>query len=359
MNADFNSVSDNLNRFHLLSFSHYHRWDTSTSPEFRDLRQKHDFFEICETPELSCEATLQPIRRFEGLLDAAIIFSDILVIPRALGLDITIEPDVGPVVKRFLVNVSDINRLKSEEEALSSLTYVYDAIRLTRKKLNGKVPLIGFSGGPWTLMRYMLEPSSLKNKQNSKRWIFKHPKETAMTLGMLSRIITKFLVEQAKAGAQMLQVFESWAGDLGPYHFVLYVYPHLLEIAENVKKELSAIPSMPYVPIVIFPRGIHDALGSISFPPYDVISVDWGVDPKKVRAYFPSKTLQGNLDPMVLLGSHEFIRSEALKMIDNFDPAKPYIANLGHGIDPETDPGRLRTFLSAIREVSPEKYIES
>lgn len=326
------------------------------SAEFRELRLRHSFFDICETPELACEATLQPIKHFEGLLDAAIIFSDILVVVRALGIDVKIEPDIGPVVTNALTDVSEISRLKSEEEAIHSLAYVYEAISLTRKRLNGKVPLMGFAGGPWTLMKYMLDSPTSKKKSYSKIWMFKHPNESAKLLGILTRVVTRFLIEQAIAGAQILQVFESWAGELGPQHFVQYVYPYLLEIAENVKKALHSIPGMPYVPMIIFPRGMHDALGSISFPPYDVVSVDWCVDPKKLRAYFPNKTLQGNLDPLVLLGSHEFIRSEAFKMLENFDPSKPYIANLGHGIDPETDPGHLRTFLSAIREVSPEKY---
>ena len=181
-------------------------------PEFREVRVENEFFKVCQTPELACEITLQPIRRFP--LDAAIIFSDILVIPQALGMIVQMKPGVGPVFDKPLVNPEDIDTLVRPDVKVA-LKYVYDAITLTRHKLEGKVPLIGFTGAPWTLMAYMIEGGGSKTQSKAKKWLYQFPEASRRLLSVLTEVCVDYLVEQVRAGAQMLQVFESNAEYLG------------------------------------------------------------------------------------------------------------------------------------------------
>jgi uroporphyrinogen decarboxylase len=320
-------------------------------PEFRLLRVEHDFFDLVRSPELACEITLQPIRRFE--LDAAIIFSDILVIPQAMGLEVQMLPGKGPYFPKPLIQVEDMARLKESIHIKTELNYVMEAITLTRQKLEGKVPLIGFAGAPWTLMAYMIQgDGSNKTFQRAKTWIYRHPIESKQLLGKLTCIIVDFLVEQALAGAQLLQVFDSWAGELSPRQFQEFSLPYLKEIAEKTKQRLKESHADPTTipPIIIFAKGAHFALEELALTEYDVISLDWTINPAAARRQVHGKPLQGNLDPCALFANKESLQTEIKRMLDAFGRSEPLIANLGHGLLPEHDTEAVETFIQAIRD---------
>jgi uroporphyrinogen decarboxylase len=220
------------------------------------MRVVNDFFTICQTPELACEVTLQPIRRFP--LDAAIIFSDILVVPQALGMKVEMKPGVGPVFAAPLAGPPDLDLLTVPDVKVA-LKYVYDAITLTRHKLEGKVPLIGFTGAPWTLMAYMVEGRGSKTQSKAKRWLYSHPEASHRLLATLTSVCTDYLVEQVRAGAQLLQVFESNAEYLGKAEFDRFALPSLVAISRGVKERLAA-EGLASVPMTVFAKGCHYGL---------------------------------------------------------------------------------------------------
>jgi len=216
-------------------------------PEFGEFRVERDFFTVCRTPELACELTLQPIRRFE--LDAAIIFSDILVVPQVMGLKIEMKSGKGPVFPDPIHHPREIDSRLVDPNVDMELGYVFDAITLTRHKLEGKVPLIGFSGAPWTLMAYMIEGEGTKKFQKAKRWLYDWPEDSHKLLQKLTNIIIKYLIGQIKAGAQLIQLFDSWAGELAPDIFNTFLYPYLKQIAHEVKQQYK------HIPIILFAKG--------------------------------------------------------------------------------------------------------
>ena len=218
-------------------------------PEFRKLREDHDFFTMCQTPSLACEVTLQPLQRYD--LDAAIIFSDILVVPQALGMEVLMKPGVGPVFPNPLKSPEDIETLEHGDKTLPRLQYVFDAITLTRQKLEGKVPLLGFTGAPWTLMSYMIEGGGSKTQSKAKAWLYTYPSASHKVLQMLTDVNIEYLVQQVKAGAQMLQVFESHAEYLGKDLFDEFALPYLRQIAQKVKAKLAE-QGLDVVPMVSF-----------------------------------------------------------------------------------------------------------
>lgn len=314
-------------------------------PEFREVRSKHNFFEICQTPELACKVTLQPLERYD--LDAAIIFSDILVIPQALGMEVQMVPQQGPVFPSPLNSPSDIKKLRFDVDICEELKYVLDAITLTRTKIGGKVPLLGFAGAPWTLMSYMIEGGGSKTMAKSKAWLYKYPEESKSLLEKLSDIVAEYLAQQIKAGAQMVQVFESNAGHLGPEIFKKFALPCLQSIASTIKKRLTEL-NIDQVPLIVFTKSVHYALEDLAVSGYDVISLDWTMDPKQSRLRVGNEiTLQGNLDPCCLYASPEDIKMEVEKMVRAFGQHR-YIAGLGHGIYPDVDPSHLGTFIDCV-----------
>lgn len=322
-------------------------------PEFREVRSHHDFFTICQTPELACEVTLQPIRRFN--LDAAIIFSDILVIPQALGMEVVMEPGEGPVFPSPLLDPKDMKaRLKTPVDVNKELGYVFKAITLTRQQLDGKVPLIGFSGAPWTLMCYMIEGKGSKTQSKAKRWLYQHPYESVELLGILTDVIIDYLVGQVTAGAQVLQVFDTSAGYLPQNLFESFVQPGLLKIASEVKNRLRKEGLTP-VPMVIFAKDAHYALEGIGSDPvngYDAVSLDWTISPESARARVsPGTTLQGNLDPCALYADADYIDEAVRDMVTRFGTSN-YIANLGHGMYPDFKPDAMNTFVNAVHKHS-------
>ena len=320
-------------------------------PEFREIRKHHAFFDLCRTPELATEVTLMPIRKFQ--LDAAIIFSDILVIPQALGMEVSMVPDVGPVFSEPLQGPADLKKLNATVDIATELKYVHDAIRLTRHKLEGKVPLIGFAGAPWTLMGYMIEGKGSKTFSKAKKWLYQHPYESVQLLEMITDKIIDHLYLQAKSGAQLLQVFESHLGYLSPKLFTAFEYPFLKKIAETVKSKLKADNLEP-VPMIIFGLHGHFAIETLGSDPnlYDVVGIDWTMDAAKARALVHKDvTLMGNLDPCALYGEVDDIDLYVSEMVEAFG-TKRYIANLGHGIYPDVNPQCLNAFVNAVHKHS-------
>ncbi|XP_063283777.1 uroporphyrinogen decarboxylase isoform X2 [Pelobates fuscus] len=249
-------------------------------PEFRETRASQDFFASCRSPEICCELTLQPLRRFP--LDAAIIFSDILVIPQALGMEIRMEPGRGPVFPEPLQTPEDLQKLKSKVDVKQELGYVFRAITLTRHKIAGKVPLIGFTGAPWTLMTYMIEGGGSNTMSKAKRWLYQQPSASHQLLRQLTDIIVEYLVGQVAAGAQALQVFESHAGILGPQQFADFSLPYLQEISRRVKEKLKA-EGLEQVPMIVFAKDAHYALENLSQSGYEVVGLDWTIRPQEAR----------------------------------------------------------------------------
>lgn len=318
-------------------------------PEFREERAKCDFFTMCQTPELSCKVTLQPLNRFP--LDAAIIFSDILVIPQALGMEVEMRAGEGPVFPSPLRGPEDLAKLASPADVCSKLQYVFDALTLTRKTLEGKAPLIGFSGAPWTIMAYMIEGKGSKTMSNAKGWLYKHPEASHKLLKIITDATVSYLVGQAKAGAQLLQVFESHAEHLGPNLFQEFSLPYLKQICDEVKERVLKL-GLKDIPMTVFPKGGHYALKDLAALKYEVIGIDWTVDPVLARKIVgPNKTLQGNLDPCALYADKKHIDTAVKEMVEKFGRER-YIANLGHGMYPDMDPEHLAAFVEAVHKYS-------
>jgi len=316
-------------------------------PEFRELRKEYDFFQLCQTPELATRVTLQPIDRYPEI-DAAIIFSDILVIPQAFGMEILMSP--GPVFTKPLDVPEDVQHLETDR-VTERLQYVYDAITLTRHRLAGRVPLIGFCGAPWTLMSYMIEGGASKTLQKSKTWLFKHPEASHALLALITEACIAFLVGQANAGAQLLQVFDSNGGDLAPHDFQQFSLAYVEQIAKGVRERLRA-RDLPQVPLILFAKGASPALAATAS--YDAIGLEWTVDPRD-SAIPRDVALQGNLDPVVLYGGRDAIERGVKRMCAEFRTARPttsWIANLGHGITPGVDPEDLKWFFECVHRYS-------
>ncbi|XP_013792463.1 uroporphyrinogen decarboxylase-like [Limulus polyphemus] len=320
-------------------------------PEFREIRKDFSFFELCKTPELACQVTLQPINRFN--LDAAIIFSDILVIPQALGMTVDMLPGVGPHFPKPLEKPDDLSVLKESPNVKKELGYVFDAITLTRHRLEGRVPLLGFCGAPWTVMGYMIEGGGTKTMSKAKRWLYQWPVESHKLLKILTDVTIDYLVGQVEAGAQMLQVFESSAGFLGPQLFEQFALPYIKSISESVKSRLQS-EGLDQVPMTIFAKDAHYALDKLGQAGYNVVGIDWTVKPKKAREEVgPNVTLQGNLDPCALYASPSNIDQYVAQMMTEFGPHR-HIANLGHGVYPDIDPAHLCAFVDAVHKHSKE-----
>ncbi len=312
-------------------------------PEYRAVREEHEFFDVVQTPELAATVTLQPVDRFS--VDAAIIFSDILVVPQALGLEVQMVKGKGPHFPNPLTEPGDVRRLV-DPDVDASLGHVFAALTETRRQLKGRVPLIGFCGAPWTLMAYMIEGGGSKSFKQARRWLYQFPESSQQLLQRITDLLVDYLIGQVDAGAQMLQVFDSWAGLLGPRTFRTMALPYLKQIAARVKT------AHPEVPLVVFAKGAHYALDELVETDYDVISLDWTMDPEEAREIVGDRVvLQGNLDPCALYAEPAAIRREVQHMLARFGPQR-HIANLGHGMHPDHDPDHARAFIEAVQEYS-------
>jgi len=307
-------------------------------PDYIKLREKYDFFTRVETPELACEITLQPVDQVG--VDAAIIFSDILVIPQAMGLTVLLEEGKGPILPIVVKTKEDIDALNTGDVE-NRLSYVMKALELTKKELNGRVPLIGFAGAPWTLLCYMIEGKGSKTFDKAKQFCFTEPELAHSLLQKITDITIGYLKAQVKSGADLVQVFDSWSGMLSPADFNTYALPYMIQISDAVS---------PHAPVILFPKGSWYALPDISNSSAAGIGIDWTITPKLAREMTGNKiTIQGNFDPSKLLAPIPQIKKEVKEMIDGFGVTR-YIANLGHGIMPNVPVDHARAFVDAVKE---------
>ncbi len=312
-------------------------------PDYIKLRNKYDFFTRVQTPELATEITLQPIDQIG--VDAAIIFSDILVIPQAMGLEVTMEEGRGPALPKTIVTQQDVDSL-NVENAAEHLKYVLDALTLTKKELNGRVPLIGFAGAPWTLLCYMVEGKGSKTWDKAKQFAYTQPLVAHALLQKITSITIDYLKAQVTAGADVVQVFDSWAGSLSPGDFKTFAQPYLSQISDAVSS---------VAPVILFPKGTWHALEDLSKSSASGIGIDWTVSPQKARELTGNNvTLQGNFDPAKLLAPIPQIKKWVKEMIDEFG-VQNYIANLGHGITPNVPVDHAIAFVDAVKEYKNEQ----
>jgi len=309
-------------------------------PQYMKLRKKYSFFERVETPELACEITLQPIDELEP--DAAIIFSDILTVPQALGINVELVKGKGPVLNNSIRTPDDAFAILAEDIP-EKLNHVMEAITLTRKELNGRVPLIGFAGAPWTLFCYMVEGQGSKNFAKAKAFCYQHPDAAKHVIKELTRATIAYLNAQVKAGAQVIQVFDSWSGLLGPEDFAVWSLPNLQQICQSIAD----------VPVIVFAKGSWYALERLGYRTgADALGLDWTISPEYAREATRNEiTLQGNFDPSHLLKPIPDIQTEVKRMIERFGTQK-YIANLGHGILPNIPVDHARAFVDAVKKYS-------
>lgn len=316
-------------------------------PEYRELRSKAgDFMSLCMNPELACEVTIQPLVRFD--LDAAILFSDILTIPDAMGLGLYFETGEGPRFKKPIRTASDVEAL-SVPDPEKDLGYVMDALRTIRSELNGRVPLIGFSGSPWTLATYMVEGGSSKDFRRIKAMMFDQPQMLSQLLDVLADSVTHYLNAQIKAGAQAVQIFDTWGGALSPECYRAFSLKYMEKIVSGLIREHQGRK----VPVILFTKNGGQWLESMAATGADALGLDWTTDISDARRRVGDKVaLQGNMDPSVLYASSERIREEVAKILRGFGPGEGHVFNLGHGIHQFVEPDRARAFVDAVHELS-------
>jgi len=307
-------------------------------PDYIKLRNKYDFFTRVQTPELACEITLQPVDQIG--VDAAIVFSDILVIPQAMGMTVLMEEGKGPLLPDVIKSQADVDALRIDN-VVNELSYVTDALKLTKKELNGRVPLIGFAGAPWTLLCYMVEGKGSKTFDKAKQFCLTQPEVAHSLLQKITDATIAYLKAQVLAGVDTVQVFDSWSGLLSPADFQDIAMPYLIQISDALCKE---------VPVILFPKGSWYALPELSKSSAAGVGIDWTISPEMARAMTNNAiTLQGNFDPSHLLTTPAQIRKEVHAMIDAFG-VRNYVANLGHGIMPNVPVDNAKAFVDAVKE---------
>ncbi len=318
-------------------------------PEYRQLRAKAgDFMTMCQTPELACEVTLQPLRRFE--LDAAIIFSDILTIPDAMGLGLYFEAGEGPKFEKTISSLVDIEQLPIPDPE-QSLKYVMDAIRLTKQELAGKVPLIGFSGSPWTLATYMIEGGSSKAFTKIKKMLYCEPKALHLLLEKLANSVALYLNAQIDAGAQAIMIFDTWGGVLSHQSYREFSLHYMQLILSQLKRGKKSNNITSYVPVTLFTKGGGLWLDTICKSGSDAIGVDWTVDLNLI-AQKGNIAVQGNLDPSILYANEETIESQVESVLTDFGHYNGHIFNLGHGIHQDTPIEHVQYLVNAVHQQS-------
>lgn len=306
--------------------------------EYRRLRQRYSMLELCQTPELAAEVTLQPIKRFD--LDAAIIFADILLPLQALGVPFYFAKGEGPVLEKPIQTPQDVERLHTTD-AEERLTFVYDAIRLVRQSLDEKIALIGFAGAPFTVASYMIEGGHSRHFAKTKLFMHEQPEAWNSLMTKLSTVTLRYLQRQVEAGAQVVQLFDSWVGTLGRYDYRTFVMPHSAAIFAGLRD--AGVPS------IHFGTGTSTFLDLMKEAGGAVIGVDWRVDLDEVWKRLGDTTiLQGNLDPVTMLGSRQTV-SQAVRRVLEQVRGRPHIFNLGHGILPETPPENVETAIQQVR----------
>ncbi len=316
-------------------------------PEYRATREKAgDFMSLCMNPELACEVTLQPLDRFD--LDAAILFSDILTIPDAMGLGLYFEEGEGPKFKSPIRTAADIKNLPVPDPE-GELKYVMDAVRTIKRELNGRVPLIGFSGSPWTLATYMIEGGSSKNFSKSKRMLFDEPELAHQLLGKIAESVTSYLNAQIAAGAQAVMIFDTWGGNLNPAMYQEFSLRYMREIVARLSRENDGRT----VPVILYTKGGGLWLNDMADTGCDALGLDWSTDIHWARQLVGDRVaLQGNMDPTTLYASPATIREEAAKILAAYGQGSGHVFNLGHGITPDIDPEHVAALVNAVHELS-------
>ena len=322
-------------------------------PEYRATRrQAGSFLDLCMNAELACEVTLQPLRRYP--MDAAILFSDILTVPDALGLGLYFEEGEGPRFRKTVrseVDLAGLNSITAEND----LGYVMRAVSTIRRELNGSVPLIGFSGSPWTLATYMVEGGSSKDFARVKSMAYDKPALMHDLLSLLADAVADYLSAQVRAGAQALQIFDTWGGSLSASAYREFSLAYMQRILERLPTEAEGRP----LPVIVFTKGGGQWLESIAGCGAHAVGIDWTTDIGLARKRIGDKVaLQGNMDPSMLFASPERIRAEVAEILATFGPGSGHVFNLGHGITPGVNPDHVTAFVEAVQELSPP-YHES
>jgi uroporphyrinogen decarboxylase len=317
-------------------------------PEYRATRAKAgSFLALATNPELACEVTLQPLARYP--LDAAILFSDILMIPKAMGVGLAFEEGEGPRIERPVRSASDIDALPVPDIG-RELRCVTDAVTLIRRELAGRAPLIGFAGSPWTVATYMVEGAASRDFPRSKKLLYGEPKALHALLAKLARATTDYLNAQIAAGAQAVMLFDTWGGILTAPAFLEFSLPYMEQIASDVIRERDG----RHVPVILFTKGGGAWLERMSMSGVDALGVDWMTELSAVRrTTFDRVALQGNLDPGVLFSPPAAIRVEVARVLESYGRGHGHVFNLGHGIQPGVDPEHVAAMIAAVAELSP------
>lgn len=311
-------------------------------PEYRAVREKVNFLTLCKTPDLAAEVTIQPVEIIG--VDAAIIFSDILVVPEAMGMELIVEEGKGgPRFPTPLRSVSAIENLPVPDPS-DKLKYVLDAIRLTKKRLEGRVPLIGFSGSPWTLATYMVEGKGSKDFREIKKMIFTSPKDGHKLLDKLARSVASYLSAQIEAGADAIQIFDTWGGILSQEDFEEFSLRYITQVISTLKSR---------IPVIVFCKDCGHSLEKIAATGAQVVGLDWTTDIGKARQLIGSTVaLQGNLDPTMLFSTPERIETGVKDILAKFGKGNGHIFNLGHGVLTETPVENVKAFVEAVKKYS-------
>jgi uroporphyrinogen decarboxylase len=307
-------------------------------PDFMKLKAKYDFFTRCQTPELATEITVMPIDQIG--VDAAILFSDILVIPQALGVHVEMKPNVGPWIEKPIKSMADVANLVVPDVD-DALHYVFESIIMTKKELNNRVPLIGFAGAPWTILCYMVQGQGSKTFDKAKAFCYQQPEAAHLLLQKITDTTIAYLKRKAECGVDAVQVFDSWGGLLSPYDYELFSYQYIKQIVDALT---------PVTKVIVFGKGTWFAMNKMAHSGASAVGVDWTVNPDVARKLTDNTvTLQGNFDPNRLLSPIPEIKKMVKEMIDGFGTDK-YIANLGHGILPNIPVDHAKAFVEAVKE---------
>jgi len=320
-------------------------------PEYRATRTRAgDFLALCKNAELACEVTIQPLLRYP--LDAAILFSDILTVPDAMGLGLYFEEGEGPRFRKTVRTQADVDALPVPD-AENDLGYVMNAVRTIRRELNGRVPLIGFSGSPWTLATYMVEGGSSKDFRHAKAMAFDTPHVMHALLEKLAASVTSYLNGQIRAGAQAVQIFDTWGGALSESAYQEFSLNYMKKIVSGLIREHDGRK----VPVILFTKGGGLWLETIADSGADALGLDWTIDIAKARARVGAKVaLQGNMDPTMLYAKPARIRDEVARILAAYGDGSGHVFNLGHGITPDVDPVHAGAFIEAVHEFSAQYH---
>ena len=319
-------------------------------PEYRQTRKRAgDFLSLCKSSDLACEVTLQPLERFD--LDAAILFSDILTIPDAMGLGLHFVENEGPKFSKPLTTLNDINHLSKPDVGIE-LAYVSEAVSVIKKNLKGRVPLIGFSGSPWTLATYMVEGGSSKNFSKVKGLLFENPKQLHQLLNVLADTVIDYLNAQIEAGADSVMIFDTWGGLLNKESYENFSLRYMSKIVDGIHRKYDERT----IPVTLFTKGGSAWLEQIAATGCDGVGLDWTIEIGEAEKRIGSKVaLQGNLDPSVLYASPEIITAEAYKVLDQFKGQTGHVFNLGHGITPDVNPESMKVLVDAVHSYTKSK----